>query len=362
MHSARKPRRFSTWTSRSSLLSAAVTVRASYFDGRTSRVCAVEISVSGHDLVVSGEDIHLSVPFASIKVDERLGNAPRRLRFEDGTFCEIRDLEALDALLASANHQDGRIDRLQRRWQFVLFASVVCVAVVLAGYKYLLPWAAARVANHLPASASRRLSSHILRVLDRGILEPTQLTEQRQTQLTAEFKALRLPEGGTSGSELLFRKSPQLGANAFTLPDGEIVLLDELVDLIKDDKQLEAVLAHELGHVHGHHSLQLMLQSSAVGAFWSFYVGDVSQLLAAAPAAAIQARYSRDLERNADDYGAALLEANRMCPSLLADALEKLIKAHPDSSQQDYLSSHPPTDERMRRLRASTPQTKLCNP
>ncbi len=112
------------------------------------------------------------------------------------------------------------------------------------------------------------------------------------------------------------------------------------------------MLAHELGHAHGRHGLQLLLQSSAVGAFLTFYVGDISSLLAAAPAAVVQARYSQDLERQADDYAAALLLHNGMSPGLLADALKKLADSHPGFSQGGYLSTHPATDERMRRLRA----------
>ena len=74
-------------------------------------------------------------------------------------------------------------------------------------------------------------------------------------------------------------------------------------------------------------------------------------LLAAAPAAVVQARYSQDLEQQADDYGAALLLHNGMSPGLLAEALKKLVALHPGSSNEGYLSSHPSTDARMRHLR-----------
>jgi Zn-dependent protease with chaperone function len=141
------------------------------------------------------------------------------------------------------------------------------------------------------------------------------------------------------------------------MPDGTIIVLDDLITSIGDDKQTLAVFAHELGHAHERHGLRLLLQSTAVGAFWTFYVGDISGLLAAAPAAVVQARYSQEFERQADDYGAALLIHNRMSPALLADALKKLTESRPEGSKGGYLSSHPSTDERMRHLRelADTP-------
>jgi Zn-dependent protease with chaperone function len=326
-------------------------VQAKYFDGRSTRVRAVNLSVAGDDLVIAGEDVNRQVPFADVSVDERLGRAPRRLRLRDGAFCEVRDLAALDALLATTAHRDGWVDRMQRHLQFVLFSIVACVALVGAAYQWGLPWAAAEGASRLPPAIGRTLSVQTLKLLDGNILEPSKIPAERQEALRARLHALQLPGGGHPESELLFRRSPQLGANAFTTPDGTIIVLDDLVTSIGDDQQILAVFAHELGHAHGRHGLQLLLRSSAVGAFWTFYVGDISGLLAAAPAAVVQARYSQEFERQADDYGASLLMHNGMSPALLADALRKLIGAHAGSGKGGYLSSHPSTDERMRHLR-----------
>ena len=325
-------------------------LRANYFDGRSTRVRVVDLSLDGEDLVIAGEDMNFRVPFAHVNVDERLGRAARRLRFPDGTFCEVRDLDALDTLLSSTAHRDGWVDRMQRRLQFALLAAVACVALAVVAYKWGLPWAAAKGAQHLPPAVGKTITVQTLKLLDGKLLLPSKIAGERRQTLSDKFHALQLPEGGTPDSELLFRSSPQLGANAFTFPDGTIIVLDDLITSIADDSQILAVFAHELGHARGRHSLQLLLHSSAVGAFWTIYVGDISTLLAAAPAALVQARYSQDLERQADDYGAALLAHNGMSPALLADALKKLAASHAGTSTGGYLSSHPSTDERMRHL------------
>ncbi len=213
-------------------------------------------------------------------------------------------------------------------------------------------WAAPRPgARHLSPAVGRVLSAQTLKVLDSGFLLPSKIAEEHQQRLSAAFHSLRLPEGGTPQSALLFRRSSQLGANAFTLPDGTIIVLDDLITGLDDDQQTLAVLAHELGHAHERHGLQMLLRSSVVGAFLTFYVGDVSTLLAAAPAAVVEARYSQEFERQADDYAAALLRQNGMSPGLLADALTKLAQLQPALSKGGYLASHPATDERIRRLR-----------
>jgi Zn-dependent protease with chaperone function len=327
-------------------------LRAHYFDGRSTQVRTVDLSVVDGELIVAGDGVERRVPFADVAIDERLGRAARRLRLPDAAFCEVHDLDGLDALLSTTTHHDGWVDRIQRQSRFVLLALIGSIVVIGAAYRWGLPWLAAKGAGALPPAVGRTLSAETLKILDGRILLPSQLPMSRQQTLTAKFRALRLPGGKSSDVGLLFRASPQLGANAFTLPDGTIIVLDDLVTTIEDDRQIMAVFAHELGHVHGKHGLQLLLRSSIIGAFWAFYVGDVSNLLAAAPAAVMQARYSQDLEREADDYGAMLLLHNGMSPGLLADALDKLVRAHPQGANGGYLSSHPSTDARMRHLRS----------
>ena len=312
-------------------------LHANYFDGRSTRVRVVDLSVVGEDLLIAGADIDLRFPFARVKVDERLGRAPRRLRFPDGTFCEVRDLDGLDALLSSTAHRDGWVDRMQRHLQFALFAAIACAALAAAAYTWGLPWAAAQGARHLPPAVGKAISAQTLKILDGKLFMPSKIADERQQALRAKLHALQLPEGGSPGSELLFRSSPQLGANAFTLPDGTIVVLDDLIKSIDDDQQILAVFAHELGHAHGRHSLQLLLHGSAVGAFWTLYVGDFSTLLAAAPTALVHASYSQSLERQADDYGAALLAHNGMSPALTATGAQA-----PAGPRQNTFHQHGP--------------------
>jgi Zn-dependent protease with chaperone function len=327
-------------------------LRADYFDGRSTQVRKVSLSIVDGELIVAGDAVDQRVPFADVAIDERLGRAARHLRLPDGASCEVHDLDGLDALLATTAHHDGWVDRMQRQSRFVLLALIGTILVIAAAYRWGLPWIAAKGAAALPPAVGRTLAAETLKVLDGRFLLPSQLPLNRQRALLAKFQALRIPEGQSSHAVLLFRTSPQFGANAFTLPDGTIIVLDDLVTTLDDDREIMAVFAHELGHVHGRHGLQVLLRSSIVGAFWAFYIGDVSNLIAAAPAAVLQARYSRELERQADDYGAALLIHNGMSPALLADALEKLVRARPQGATGGYLASHPSTDERIRHLRA----------
>jgi hypothetical protein len=58
--------------------------------------------------------------------------------------------------------------------------------------------------------AGKTLSVQTLNFLDGKILMPSKIGAERRQSLSAKFHVLRLPEGGTPGSQLLFRSSPQL--------------------------------------------------------------------------------------------------------------------------------------------------------
>src|SRR5262249_14352222 len=108
-------------------------------------------------------------------------------------------------------------------------------------------------------------------------------------------------------------------------------------------------------HVAARHGIRNLLQSSFVALVLTWYVGDVSTLAAMAPTAMLQAKYSRDFEREADDYAAAALRQNLIPPGRLADVLERLEASRSgrarEAAAMSYLSTHPATAERLSRLR-----------
>jgi Zn-dependent protease with chaperone function len=310
--------------------------------------------------VLHGSEFELRWPLREVNISERFGNTPRLLTYAAGGHCEVTDHAALDALLANISTQRSWLEGMQHSLAWALLAAVLIVLSLLAAYRYLLPWGAEVIAMRVPGSVLQKMSGASLETLDSLMLQPSKLDVSRQQALTVAFAKLQpLPESQLH-YRIVFRSSPAMGANAFALPDGTIVLLDELVDLTRDDSEIIAVLAHERGHVEQRHALRMVLQSSVVGLVMTWYVGDVSGLLATVPAMVAQAKYSRDMEREADEYAERTLQLNALSPCLLASVLDKLEAAHlarqtgkqpqanaGKSEALDYLSSHPATNERM---------------
>lgn len=339
-------------------------IPAIYFDGRSARRHDVRLSIAGDEVRVEGEGVLRCEPRAAVKVSERLGNAPRVLRFADGAFCEVRDHAALEPALDAAGHRLDWVEHLERSWRAALAALLATLAAAVVAYVWLAPAAAELIARDLPPSVARRISDSAMAALDQSVLKPSQLEAPRRAALAARFAALQQADDGAgapAGAVLVeFRSSPKIGPNAFALPDGRVILLDQLVALAANDDEILGVLAHEAGHVHYRHGMRMLLQGSFVGMAMTAWFGDISSLLAALPTALLETRYSREFESQADDYAARVLQANGIAPAHLADLLERMVAARDKaggthkSQPGSYLSSHPPTAERIARLRAAS--------
>jgi Zn-dependent protease with chaperone function len=339
-----------------------VTVLAHYYDGRSAKRREVALTLEGEVVHVQGDGIDRIGTLHDLRISEPMGEAPRLVTFPDGAFCEVRDHAGLKALLQQTGHRDHLIVRWQFSLRWIAASTMLCVAFFAAAYVWGLPWLAKHLAEEVPDSMARAISDQALDSLDQSLAAPSELPVARQEEIIRSFDRMRPPGGQPVPHRIVFRSSKALRANALALPSGTIVVTDGLVRLAQKDEELLGVLAHELGHVRARHGLRMMLQSSIVGLVTAWYIGDVSSILAAAPAVLLQANYSRDFEREADAYAVAMLRANGMPPARMADLLERLetsrhagAPAGDDAASAiDYLSSHPATAERLRALREAS--------
>ena len=330
-------------------------VAALYFDGRRAMRHEVALVIAGGRVEVTGDEVRRQEALGDVAISDRIGSTPRVLRFSDGAHCEVGDVEALTSLLQANGITESRVSRWEENRRVVALAVGGLLLTAAVVYFAVLPVVAATVVRTLPESTVAVISRGALDNLDRRIMQPSRLPRDRQAELTAAFQRLTLPAGERPQLQLLFRSSRFLGPNAFALPSGTIILTDDLVRIARDDREILGVLAHEIGHVAGSHGLRQMAQGSMMAVLLGWYLGDVSILATIMPAAILQAKYSRDFERDADDYAATTLAANGIALSHLAAILERFEalqkKLGATAATFGYLSSHPATAERLARLR-----------
>jgi Zn-dependent protease with chaperone function len=324
-------------------------IQGRYFDGHTSAPQPARIDIGADRVLrlVTPQETR-QVPLDVVRISDRIGEVPRRVTFEDGATFESPENDAIDAALEAAG-QGGfarRLDRWERFWGVALAALVAVAILSWAFVRFGMPPLAEAVARALPHSVDESIGAQGLELLDETLLEPTALPEPRQAALRDRLRALAEAAGDGHDYRLEFRSGKRVGPNAFALPSGIIVVTDELVGLAERDEEIEAVLAHEVGHVRGRHSLRILLQNAGVAALALAVLGDVgtaSSLAAAVPVMLVQAKHSRDFEREADAYSRQWLRAQGLAESHFDDMLCRLAR---DDAGLAYLSSHPPLGER----------------
>lgn len=328
---------------------------AKYYDGTTSTGTDVTLELDeAGQLHVRGLATPRSCPLGEVTIAPRLGNTTRSITFSDGSKCETDDHVALAELERRAG--SGRvyavIHALESSGRYAFLAALLLVLVIAGGVKWGIPLLAERAATAMPPALAYDLGRGTLSALDKTVFKPSLLSEERRGELTKAFERLRAAHTELP-LRLMFRRG--VGPNAFALPDGSVVVTDELVALAEHDEEILSVLAHEIGHVHHRHGLRMALESSTVVLLVSTYFGDVTQLTtisAALPGVYAQAHYSRAHETEADTFALRHLERVGIPKKRFADILRSLQKAmgpEPKGGFQ-YLASHPPTDERIARF------------
>ena len=320
---------------------------------------------------------------------ERQRHGERQAHLPEGGLLSSPDASAWDAwFAASAVQRDSLTVRWMQSWRAAVGALVLTIAVLAAGYVWGLPVAARHIAAWLPERVHQQIGDAAMESFREEWLLPTKLSAERQAALRTQFEQAvgRTPAFAAAPPAwtLHFHATPQdgMGANAFALPGGHIVVTDDLVELLRDRPDvLIGVLGHELGHVQHQHGMRSVVQVGVLSAVAALVFGDISTLLTTAPVLLGHAAYSRDFEHEADRDAARLMRANGWDPAGFGVLFERLRDEHarrgkgpdkdggahqgqdggPDRKADPHedegfslpigLSSHPPDAERVRRMR-----------
>jgi len=326
-------------------------LKADYYDGKNSVRHPVSLILAGNILKVVGASVDVQVDIRRVRRSLRIGDTPRWLYLPGGGACVTDDNDAVDRITRKRSY-DGLLQRWENRPALAALAVGIVALFTWLIVTQAVPRAAKEIASRVPPEAEAVFGRQTLAGMDHVVLQPSALSAERQAHLRERFRAMMLAAHDATPVRLEFRASPVLGPNAFALPSGIIVVLDDLVRLAVRDEEVLGVLAHEVGHVHYRHTMRQLLEGSATALLVAGLTGDIASstsLAAAAPALLLQMKYSRDDEREADDYAVDTMTRAGLDGRALAIMLGRLEKAGRQSQRvgmPTFLSSHPGTDER----------------
>lgn len=244
---------------------------------------------------------------------------------------EIDAVAEWHSALAAAGNRPGIAERMQTRWPLLLGVALAAVVGLTLFYRYGTPWAATQLTRFVPLGWETSVADNALAQMDDGTLKPSKLPRERQAALKSRFDALvqqtpatlhRYPQYRPPLS-LEFRSG--MGANAFALPGGKIVMTDGIVKAAADkglpDDALVGVLAHEIGHVVYRHTTRMVVEQGVLNMGLGLALGDVSGIVSTGASVLTGLAYSRNHEREADCYAIALMGHAKLPTAPMADLL-----------------------------------------
>ena len=339
-----------------------------FYDGESSRQIPAQMTLDGEHVILKSTETEESWSdlAENITVRRKIAGAPREIEFPGGKLFVTRDHEILDEWLdlhSGLKNTEGWLHKLEQNKFYIFIAVIVCLSTTWFTFTYGIPALSKTVAHALPDSVSETLGKGALASMDEWFFEPTQISEDEQARIGKRFYQMAERANISIEPTLHFRASEVIGANALALPNGDIILTDDLVTLSENDDELLSILAHEIGHVEMKHGLQGVIRGSIISFIAVYVTGDmmlIEELAVALPTFILEAGYSREAEQEADDYAKELMQEEGIPLISFANImtrLEESLKQEMEEQEGGFsleiptiLSTHPATEERVKQF------------
>lgn len=337
-----------------------------FHDGRVARVHVVDLhyladGASGLLLVNAADDHRelarwaiadlFAVPGGSAELRLASSTAPIGARVVVCGADNVARIRAtLPVLQARQRREAGRQMRLA-------VLATLALAAVIAAYLYGVPLLASRLVALVPPQWEQQLGETVAAQMESSLGGLTLCDPDPTSPANRALK--RFGQAAMTGSGSPFALDINVVRsdipNAFALPGGQIYFMSALLEQARSPDEFAGILAHEIGHVAYRHGMEQLISSAGTGALIGFILGDMTgiSLGAGLGSTIVDARFSRDAERQADAFAAAVAERMDFDPSGLADLLNRVGGDDDFTRALALLSTHPLTDDRKAALSRS---------
>lgn len=365
-----------------------------YFDGQTSRRQDVHVALDGALTVYRSDGARLvqwpyddvrelPSPEGVLRLGREGGPPLARLEIRDaGLAAAVRD--SAPNLGASLKAESGTARKV------VLWSLAAVVSLTVFGL-YGIPAIATAATPLLPWSVDRNMGEAGDQQLQ--LIIPTRPggfacgegSQERPGREALDRMAKRLSDAAGLPVPIRIVAVRSDFVNALALPGSPIYLFDGLIKRAKSADEIAGVLGHEIGHVANRDGTRQTLAAGGASLLFGFILGDFVGGTAAITIVQTlsEASYSRDAERQADLYSVKLMKSLGADAKAVGGFLARMTEDDEEEDRKereadkktaeaekpgetksetrkrdgvrtvtDWLSSHPATAERRRRIEA----------
>lgn len=311
---------------------------ATFYDGQSAHSHRVTLTLEANQLRLEAASLATAItwPYAEIEVRQ----AP-----QDGLPAVVSHPSLPGSQLIVSPDIFAKIKPYlprQTRPYKVAAGGIAFLSVVVLTVLWVIPLITPALAEIFPTAWERKLG--------RIVYSQLVTSENRCTQVEATKALHTMVNTLTSGTylppvKITIVKSDMI--NAFALPSGNIIVHTELIEQAATPEELLGVLAHEMGHLSHNHIIENLIQQLGTLGILDVATGGGGTMIYLLNEF-YQQSYSRDYEREADEFAAEhLTKQGYHLKGLIAffKRLEKQSKNQPEWLQ--WLSTHPADAERI---------------
>jgi Zn-dependent protease with chaperone function len=268
--------------------------------------------------------------------------------FRYGQSFPFQRIESTDpALIAVVNAtKNSTIQQLEvllhtNKKSSFAYLLIAVLSIAVGMYFYVIPSVTGSFITNLNNKSVEGFGNFVFKVLATDL----EIEDEKTKKLQNFVNAIQIE----STFPLKVHVAKNEDVNAFALSGGTIVVYAPLLEKIKNESQLLALIGHEISHIENRHVLKSVTRNLSGAIFISVLFGDISGIntvLAENAHLFSQLSFTRDLEKEADIYGLKIMKDNQVDLYGMSE-LFAILQEETTFSMPTYLSNHPMLADRI---------------
>jgi predicted metal-dependent hydrolase len=302
-------------------------IKAHYNNGKEAREQSCQVQVTGESLLISLPDSILKWSLSDCRFED-FGKDKSLILFNDEKI--ILRKKAFQSLKIKKSYLRNYLNPLS----YTLLTVLVCSFLVIINYQ--------SIEKYVSENYADTILNLYMEDVHFELLINSCTTQEARIHLNTILKTF-----GENPRDYHLYIMDKKVVNAVALPNNTIILYSGLLENVKNQDELLAILAHELGHLKLKHHHQALVRGFLWKALLSISLGSRNNNLSRI-ANIIDMNFGREQEIDSDKFAVELLKKNNLAISGGASFFEKLNQETSSfTSYMELLSTHPNYDKRI---------------